>query len=86
MGKYVLHRMRQNHQRLQLLAQLAEVVNLAIEDDLVAKVGGGHGLMAFGTQVQNGEPTVAEPHRGIFAKPTALVVGTAMSQAIAHHV
>ena len=45
---------------LQFLPQRGVVVDLAVEDHVVAAVGGGHGLVAQRAQLDDGQPAVAE--------------------------
>ncbi len=51
-------------QRCQLLPQLDEVVNLAVEDDRVSIVPGPHGLPAGVGRVDDRQPQVDEPDSG----------------------
>ena len=50
-------------QRLELGAQLLEVVDLAVVVEHEAPVGGEHRLVARGARVDDREPPVAEPER-----------------------
>jgi hypothetical protein len=64
---------------LQVLAQLPVVVDLAVEDDPVALVGVGDGLVA-GVQVDDGQAAHGQAHA--FAREEALVVGAAVGDEV----
>ena len=61
---------------LQRPAQFAEVVNLAVEDDGVAPIGGHHRLVGAGVQVENGQAAMAQDNA--FARPHPFRVGAAL--------
>src|SRR2546425_1124360 len=65
-------------------AKLAEVVDLAVEDDVELAVGARHRLTT-GDEIDDGKPCHAEPDaRTIVADPRPLVVGAAMLQRPQH--
>jgi hypothetical protein len=64
------------------LSQLEEVVHLAVVDDLHASVFVPHRLMAGGTEIDHGEPPVAE--RRAIAAPQTLVVRSTMADRLGH--
>src|SRR5206468_2292648 len=66
---------------LELLPELAEVVDLAVEDDPDCLPGIGHGLMAS-AQVNDGEPAKAEPDRT--EDVVALVVRPSVNEGLGH--
>ena len=67
---------------LQRPAQLAEVVNLAVEDDGVAPVGGHHRLVGAGVEVENGQAAMAQ--NDAFARPHPFRVRAAVVHAGGH--
>src|SRR5215472_16061217 len=58
-----------------------EVVKLAVYDNANAFVLARYGLVA-GRQVDDTQPRMAETHTLVFRKPDALVVGSAMNDAL----
>ena len=71
--------------RLQLLAQLEVVIDLAVEDQDRVAVLADHGLMAGGRKIDDGEP--AESERGVVVGINAPIVRAAVAHQIrgAHH-
>jgi hypothetical protein len=67
--------------RFQLAAQLAEVVDLAVEDDPNSLVLVVNRLMPRG-QVDDAEPAHAEAHPALDVQP--FIVGSAMTNDLAH--
>ena len=65
-------------------AEVLEVVDLAIEDDFVAAVGAGHGLVAEGGEIEDGEAAVAEGDAGFGIGPGAFVIGAAGDDGVGH--
>ena len=67
----------------QFAAQLAEIVDLAVENDHETSVGGQHRLMAGGRKVDDGEPPVREAYATAIGNPRAFIIGPAMGEQIA---
>src|SRR3954468_4058738 len=70
---------------LQSLANLAEVVDLTIEDDPVPRLRIVHGLMTEGREIENGQAAVAQSNLDglgdvVTQDDSARIVGAAMSQ------
>ena len=68
--------------RLQLCAQLDEVVDLAVEDNLDAAVLVAEGLVSGGGQINHGQAPVAQTHTGRI--PSALAVRATRGQGAKH--
>ena len=68
--------------RGQFLAQLAVIVDLAVEGDGVAAAGAVHRLRAGLAQVDDGEPLMGEPRAPVGGKPQAVAVGAARRHAV----
>jgi hypothetical protein len=66
---------------LKPVAQLAVIINLAVENDPEGTVLITQRLMAA-AEIDNGQPAVAEPRHPIDVKP--LVVGSAMPEDVGH--
>ena len=66
----------------QPFAHLDEIVDLAVEHRLIAAVGIGHGLVAGGGRVEDGEPGVGQADGAVV--PDAFVVGAAVAQQADH--
>src|SRR5262249_53012075 len=64
--------------RLELLAQLEEIVDLAVVDDDMTAVGGGHRLVAARTGIDDGKAAKAERDMELGAEPVAGAIGPAM--------
>ena len=60
-------------------AQLAEIVDLAVENDHETSVGGKHRLMAGGREVDDRQPLVRKSDSSLAVDPVALIVGPAMA-------
>ncbi len=74
---------------LELFLQLGLVVDLAVVDDGDQAVGGAHGHVAGGRQIENGKPARAEEDAGavgLRAMPGAAIVGAAMCLRVDHAV
>ncbi len=69
--------------RRELGAQLAVVVDLAVEDDAQRAVRGPHGL-GSGLEIDDAEPAVAEPHGPLGIAPEPLRVGSPVRQGQRH--
>ncbi len=67
-----------------MYAQLDMVVQFAVEDDLVASAGRGHGLMALGREVQNGQPPMGQGQAQLRVGPDPAVVRSAVVQTRGH--
>lgn len=65
-------------------AQLAEIINLAVEGDDEAAVGRGHRLMAGRRQIDDGKPAMGERDAGVRIAPEAVIVGAAMGETVGH--
>ena len=66
----------------EFLAQLAVIVDLAVEGDGVAATGAVHRLRAGRAQVDDGEPLMGEPRAPIVRQPQAVAVGAARRHAV----
>ncbi len=66
----------------QPFAMFFKIVNLSIEDDSHAPVFVSHRLSAFWPEINNREPPMPQTYAGPDVR--SLVVGTAMSQSVAH--
>ncbi len=64
--------------------QLQVVVDLAVENDLVAAVGTGHRLVTGGGKVEDCEPPMPEGDAGRGIQPQPLVIGAAVGDGIQH--
>lgn len=71
---------------LQLLAQFAEVVDFAVEDQYAAAGGVDHRLIARGAQVEDGQPPVAEQNAPVGGSPLSVGVGSALAHGLAQAV
>ena len=71
-------------ERLELAADLGEVVDLAVERDHAPGLGIQHGLSAGFAQVDDREPPVAEYHLMPVRMPQAVAVRTAVALRVAH--
>ena len=69
--------------RLEFAAQLAVVVDLAVEDDRESAIGRAHRLVAA-AEVDDAEPAVTQPERAV--DEAARVVGPAVRDEVAHPV
>ena len=69
--------------RFELRAQLAIVVDLAVEDDRVAAIGAEHRLMAVLGDVDDREAAVAEGEPAVRRVPLARVVRSAHAHRVA---
>ena len=69
---------------LQLSTQLAEVIDLAVEDDPQPAVGRGHRLRAGLTQVDDREPAMREPGTPVGRDPQPFAVRPAALHRLAH--
>jgi hypothetical protein len=65
--------------RLEFLAELAVVVDLAVEDELYRAVERLHGLVAERREIDDRETRVPESHRGAVVEERPGVVGAAMA-------
>ena len=70
--------------RGELAAYVAVVVDLAVEGDGVAAVGGVHRLRAAGAEIDDGEPALAERHPALGLDPDTAAIRTAMAQRVVH--
>ena len=68
----------------ELDAQIAIVVDLAVEHERVALRGGDHRLMAVGGQIDDRKPAMTEPDAGGSIEPGAAIVGSAMGERARH--
>jgi hypothetical protein len=68
--------------RLQLRAQIAEVIDRAVEHHRQTQGRVQHGLMGTLGEIQDGQPPVSEGERPV--APHAFMIGTAPLQAIQH--
>ena len=68
----------------QVAAKRAVVVHLAVVRDRHAGLGGLHGHVPLGRQVENGQPTIPEPDAGRGVDVDATVIGPAVHQRIGH--
>ncbi len=68
----------------QPLGELAVIVDLAIIGDDIAAVGAGHGLVAGGADVDDGEAAVAQSDARFRVDPDAAIIGAAMTQRFGH--
>ena len=68
----------------ELAADVAVVVDLAVEGDDVAAVGGMHRLRAAGAEIDDGEPALAQRHAALGLDPDAAAVRPAMAQRVVH--
>ena len=69
---------------LQLAADVAVIVDFAIERDDEAPVGRMHGLRAAGTEIDDGEPTLAQCHAAFGLDPDFAGVRSAMPHRLDH--
>ena len=70
--------------RLQLAADVAVVVDFAVEGDDEAPVGRMHRLRAAGTEIDDGEPALTQRHAALGLDPDVAGVGTAMPHRLDH--
>ena len=68
----------------QLFAQLAVVIDLAVENDLIPAIGAGHRLSSGLREVDDGQPAVSQADAAIVGKPGAGTVGTARAHPVAN--
>ena len=68
---------------LEAVAQLPEVVDLAVEGDDVLAVGAEHRLRGCGGEIDDGEATVPEADAAVLGDPLTHAVGTARGHMIA---
>ena len=73
-----------NAVRLQLLFQLPVVVELAVVDQQEAAVMRGEGLVGLGQQIDDGEPSVAQPDLPIAREPGRCMIRPPVRQVVAH--
>lgn len=69
-----------------MLAQVAEVVDFAVEDQHAAAGGVDHRLVAGGAQVEDRQPAVAEQDASVFGGPLPFGVGAAPAHRLAKSV
>ena len=69
---------------LQPASECVEIVNLSIERQHVTAIGGAHGLVPRGAEVQNRQPTMAQSQTRGGIHPRALIIRPAMAQCRRH--
>ncbi len=69
---------------LEVAADVGEVVDLAVEDHLVAPIVRLHGLVTLDREVEDGEAPMTQRHTCLRIEPGPGVVGTPMRQRIGH--
>jgi hypothetical protein len=75
---------RRHAESLELGTELAEVVDLAVEDHYITAAGGRHGLRAFIAQVDDREAPMRQADAGSHIEPLARSIGTPMGDGLAH--
>ena len=70
--------------RAQLFAQFTEIVDLAVERQNMAAVGGHHWLVAGGAEVDDRQPSMGSGVAGIGIVPVAVVVGAPVDECGTH--
>ena len=70
--------------RLQLAADVAVIVDFAVEGDDVTPIRRMHRLRAAGTEIDDGEPALTERHAGLGLDPDRAGIGTAMPHRLDH--
>ena len=76
--------MKARAESLQARAQLAMVVDLAVEDDAQLAVDVGHGLRPFRAQIDDGQAARGQSDAPVAGDPHAGGVGTARPHALVH--
>ena len=71
-------------QRLEVPAQLGEVVDLAVEDDQVAAIVRPHGLVALDREIEDRQASMTQRHTGLGVEPDPCIVGAPVRHRIRH--
>src|SRR5262249_23320563 len=74
-----------NATRLTLAAQFVEIIDCAVVRDDQLSIRRDHRLMAGCREVDDRESAVGEGNAGLGIAPEAMIVGTAIGDAVGHH-